>query len=96
MPNKTYQKRWNKYRYDPKSIEPFRISRTKVELYLDCPRCFYLNQRFGIKAPFGPPFTLNTAVDTLLKKEFAKVIKHSLISTLRSKTKLLSLLHVII
>ena len=56
--------------YDPSSKEPFKVSRSKLTLFLKCPRCFYLDCRFGIKQPAGFPFTLNSAVDTLLKKEF--------------------------
>jgi hypothetical protein len=37
---------------------------------LRCPRCFYLDRRLGIDQPSGPPYTLNSAVDHLLKKEF--------------------------
>jgi hypothetical protein len=50
--------------------KPFKISRTKVELYTQCPRCFYLDRVHGIDQPPGFPFTLNSAVDTLLKREF--------------------------
>lgn len=39
-------------------------------MFLDCPRCFYLDRRLGISQPSGPPFTLNIAVDELLKREF--------------------------
>jgi len=56
--------------YDPHSNQPFRISRSKVQLFLDCPKCFYLDVRLGIKRPAGFPFNLNSAVDALLKKEF--------------------------
>ena len=56
--------------YDPKSSEPFRISRSKIDLFIKCPRCFYLDRRLGIGQPPGYPFSLNSAVDTLLKKEF--------------------------
>jgi len=56
--------------YDPHSTQPFRISRSKVQLFLDCPRCFYIDVRLGIKRPPGFPFSLNSAVDALLKKEF--------------------------
>lgn len=55
--------------YDPHSTQPFRISRSKVQLFLDCPRCFYLDVRLGVKRPAGFPFNLNSAVDALLKKE---------------------------
>jgi hypothetical protein len=56
--------------FDPGSTEPFRLSRSKIEFFLECPRCFYLDRRRGIARPDGPPFTLNVAVDHLLKKEF--------------------------
>ncbi|MDE1970448.1 MAG: PD-(D/E)XK nuclease family protein [Patescibacteria group bacterium] len=56
--------------YHPESTEPFRLSRSKLELYLECPRCFYLDRRVGVGRPEGFPFTLNKAVDFLLKKEF--------------------------
>lgn len=56
--------------FDPKSKEPYKLSRSKLELFHECPRCFYLDRRLGIGRPDGPPFTLNNAVDKLLKKEF--------------------------
>ncbi len=56
--------------FNPDSAEPFKLSRSKLELFIECPRCFYLDRRLGIGRPPGYPFTLNTAVDTLLKKEF--------------------------
>ncbi|NQT29826.1 MAG: PD-(D/E)XK nuclease family protein [Candidatus Saganbacteria bacterium] len=56
--------------FDPKSSEPFNISRSKIELFVRCPRCFYLDRRLGVGRPGFPAFTLNNAVDKLLKKEF--------------------------
>ena len=56
--------------FDPNSPDPFKVSRTKIELFIDCPRCFYLDRRLGVGRPPGFPFNLNSAVDTLLKKEF--------------------------
>jgi hypothetical protein len=56
--------------YDPSSDEPYKLSRSKIELFLNCARCFYLDRRLGINRPDGPPFTLNVAVDQLLKREF--------------------------
>lgn len=37
---------------------------------MNCPRCFYLDRRLGVGQPASFPFNLNSAVDTLLKKEF--------------------------
>lgn len=56
--------------YDPKSDKPFKISRSKLDLFLNCPRCFYLDRKLGIGRPPGFPFNLNSAVDALLKSEF--------------------------
>ena len=56
--------------YDPDSAAPFALSRSKVELFMDCPRCFYLDRRMGVARPAGFPFNLNSAVDALLKREF--------------------------
>src|ERR1039457_2157110 len=53
----------------PSSTEPFAFSRTKLDNFLTCPRCFYLDRRFGVTHP-SIPFSLNIAVDCLLKKEF--------------------------
>jgi len=69
--------------YDPKSSEAFKLSRSKIDLFTQCPRCFYYDRRLGIGRPPGFPFSLNSAVDHLLKLEFdihrAKGIKHPLI-----------------
>jgi CRISPR/Cas system-associated exonuclease Cas4 (RecB family) len=50
--------------------EPFKLSRSKIDLFVECPRCFYLDRRLGVGRPQGFPFNLNSAVDLLLKKEF--------------------------
>ena len=56
------------YRADDR--KPFKVSRSGIELFVECACCFYLNNRLGIRRPSGPPFNINKAVDTLLKKEF--------------------------
>ena len=56
--------------FDPKSDKPFKLSRSKIDLFMECPQCFYLDRRLGVGRPPGFPFTLNSAVDYLLKKEF--------------------------
>ncbi|MBI2039275.1 MAG: PD-(D/E)XK nuclease family protein [Candidatus Niyogibacteria bacterium] len=69
--------------YAPDSTEPFKLSRTKIELFTECPRCFYLDRRLGVGRPPGFPFALNAAVDKLLKLEFdihrVKGTRHPLI-----------------
>ncbi|HZS42851.1 MAG TPA: PD-(D/E)XK nuclease family protein [Candidatus Paceibacterota bacterium] len=56
--------------FNTDSKEPFKISRSKIDLFTECPRCFYLDQVLGVPRPRPFPFTLNAAVDKLLKKEF--------------------------
>lgn len=56
--------------YKPGDDKPFKVSRSGIELFVECPCCFYLNNVVGIRRPSGPPFNINKAVDTLLKKEF--------------------------
>jgi hypothetical protein len=47
-----------------------RISRSKVDLFIQCPLCFWLDTKVKVKRPSGPPFSLNIAVDHLFKNEF--------------------------
>lgn len=56
--------------YDKNSKDIFRLSRSKIDLFINCPRCFYLDRKLGVAQPPGFPFSLNSAVDKLLKKEF--------------------------
>ena len=79
-----YNPKRTKNLYDPESAEPFKLSRSKIDLFLNCPRCFYIDRRLGVGQPPGFPFALNSAVDKLLKKEFdifrAKGEPHPLIT----------------
>lgn len=52
--------------------KPFKLSRSKIDLFIECPRCFYIDRRLGVGRPPGFPFNINSAVDELLKKEFDK------------------------
>lgn len=76
-------KKWVK-KYDPKSKEAFKLSRSKIDMFIECPRCFYLDRRLGVGRPASFPFNLNSAVDFLLKKEFdghrAKASSHPLMT----------------
>lgn len=56
--------------FAPSAKEPFALSRSRLDMFLNCPRCFYMDRKMGVDRPPGFPFNLNTAVDTLLKKEF--------------------------
>jgi hypothetical protein len=65
-----YKPRRTRNIFDPQSDETFRVSRSKIDLFMNCQLCFYLDARLGVGRPPGYPFALNSAVDTLLKKEF--------------------------
>ncbi len=56
--------------FEAKDTSPYKISRSKLDLFSDCRRCAYLDMRLGVKRPSMPAFTLNNAVDELLKREF--------------------------
>jgi len=63
----------------------WRLSRSKIDLFMECKRCFYIDNKLGTARPKGYPFTLNSAVDKLLKKEFdihrAQSSQHPLMKT---------------
>lgn len=56
--------------YKPGIEKPYKLSRSKIALYLECRRCFYLDRKRGVSRPDGYVFNLNLAVDKLLKQEF--------------------------
>lgn len=56
--------------YQPGQVAPYKVSRSKIELYMQCPRCFWLDVRHKITRPSTPPFNINKAIDELFKKEF--------------------------
>ncbi len=63
----------------------WRLSRSKIALFTDCQRCFYIDNKLGTARPPGFPFNLNSAVDALFKKEFdihrAAATAHPLMKT---------------
>lgn len=58
------------------------LSPNSLNLFLECPHCFWLEKNKGIKRPPAYPYSLNLAVDGLLKEEFddyrQKGIQHPL------------------
>lgn len=81
--SKYYNSQRTRNLYDSNGSKPFKLSRSKIDLFLNCPRCFYVDRKLGVARPPGFPFALNSAVDTLLKQEFdtyrEKGMKHPLI-----------------
>lgn len=62
-----YKKRSSDWNYGGSK---WKLSRSKIDLFTECKRCFYLDNVLGVARPKMPSFTLNIAVDELLKKEF--------------------------
>lgn len=56
--------------YKPGQKEAYTLSRSKIDLFMNCPTCFWLDRRLKISRPSSPPFQINKAVDELFKKEF--------------------------
>ena len=56
--------------YKPGQKEAYKLSRSRLELFSQCPRCFWLDERLKIKRPSSPPFQINKAIDELFKNEF--------------------------
>lgn len=67
-----YQKKYNPDRHSDWNFggAKWKLSRSKIDFFLECPRCFYLDNVLGTKRPGFPPFNLNIAVDELFKNEF--------------------------
>ena len=57
----------NTYKYE--SGKTFKLSRSGIDSFIKCQRCFYLNRVGNIKDIGMPGFSLNSAHDELMKKE---------------------------
>ena len=72
---------------DKKSIQ---LSPNSLNLFLECPHCFWLEKKASVKRPPLYPYILNTAVDSLLREEFdtyrSKNLVHPLIKDLSEKS----------
>lgn len=70
------------------------LSPNSLNLFLECPHCFWLDKNQGIKRPPLYPYALNYAVDSLLKEEFdayrSKKIPHPLFKDNNIKANLFS------
>ena len=68
------------------------LSPNSLNLFLDCPHCFWLDKNMGIKRPPPYPYALNSAVDALLKEEFdayrSKNLPHPLLKGISGNAKL--------
>jgi len=59
--------------YTPGHPAPYELSRGRVENFLQCKACFWLEQLRGVKPPEIPSYTLNTTTDILLKRDADRV-----------------------
>ena len=58
--------------YDETNTSPYELSRSRIENFVRCPACFYLQQVKGVRFPSMPGFNINEATDVLLKRDFDK------------------------
>lgn len=57
-------------KFNVNNPEPYELSRSRIENFIQCPACFYMQQVEGIRFPTFPGFNINEATDILLKKDF--------------------------
>jgi hypothetical protein len=50
--------------------DPLRLSRSRWDSFIKCPKCFYLKEKHNIGPPSQPGHPINSRVDALLKEEF--------------------------
>lgn len=55
--------------FKPDNPEPFELSRSKIEMFVRCEACFWLEKVKGVKQPSMPAFLINSLTDVLLKRE---------------------------
>ena len=56
--------------YKPEHESPYELSRSRIESFIRCPACFWLDRAKGVKFPGMPAFLLNSNTDKLLKRDF--------------------------
>lgn len=52
--------------------DQWKLSRSKIDLFMECPRCFYIDNKLGVKRVPGFPFALNSVMDSILKARYDK------------------------
>jgi len=55
--------------YTPEIPNPYELSRSRVDTFLKCKACFWLQQVKGVSLPDMPSFTINATTDILLKRD---------------------------
>ena len=59
-------------KFNPDNSAPYELSRSRIENFVRCPACFYLQQVRSVPFPSIPGFNINEATDILLKRDFDK------------------------
>ena len=57
-------------KYNPENTGPYELSRSRIENFVRCKACFYMQQVEGVAFPSIPGFNINEAADVLLKRDF--------------------------
>ena len=65
-------------RFKENNKTPFFVSRSKVDLFLKCPRCFYFVMKYGFREPGSFPLSLNNLVDACVKNDMDYCRSHDL------------------
>ena len=47
--------------------DPLRLSRSRWDSFIKCPKCFYLKEKHDLNPPGQPGHPINSRVDALLK-----------------------------
>jgi len=55
--------------YEPRNPSPYELSRSRIETFIKCKACFWLQQLHRVSPPEMPAFTINTTTDILLKRD---------------------------
>lgn len=62
--------RGNKYKIEIMKGKRIGLSAHSLNIFIECPRCFYLYVKEGIKRPRGPMPSIATGIDSLIKDYF--------------------------
>ena len=78
---------WKKKLYVRNNLSPHPLSRTKLDLFSECRRCFYNDLIHGIRRPHGTPLILSNTVIKKFKDELNQYKINKSIHPIVEKTK---------
>ena len=56
--------------FNPDNPAPYELSRSRIENFVRCPACFYLQQEKAVPSPSIQGYNINEATYVLLKRDF--------------------------